>query len=273
MRDVVIYADILIIVNFAVDYFLLRLTAVILKENPKLLRTLSASFFASLTSLYIFLPQSPVFIEIAVRIVLCFIITLIGFGFNSFRAFIRTAALFLGITFGYAGCMAALYQIFKPKGMAINNSVVYFDISPVVLIGSAAAFYIAVSLIKLFFGRKNILSKRVDVTLIKGDKKVDLTGICDTGNSLCDPFGAEAVILCNQKDIAPLLTPEELKERYRAVPCKTVSGTALLNGVRLDRAEIKKESGKIILKNITAAFSNTEIAEKSVILNPEIIKE
>lgn len=265
----VIYADILLLVNFAVDYFLLRLTAVILRAHPPLWRTLFASLAAAATSLYIFLPQSPAIIEIAVRTVFSLLITLIGFGFKGARRFFRTSAIFLLITFGYAGCMAALWYTLKPRGMAINNSVVYINISPVALILSSAAFYFAASAVKLFFGKKTARAERCTVTVFIGGKSVKLEGITDTGNGLSDPFTGKAVIVMNKDDLLPLLEGDS-SPRFRTLPCTTVSGSALLNAYRTDKVVIEKTGKKTVIKNAIAAVSETPVAEHGVLLNPDI---
>ena len=51
----VIYADILILVNTVIDYFLLRASMRLLKLNCRLLRIIVAAFTGGISSLYIFI--------------------------------------------------------------------------------------------------------------------------------------------------------------------------------------------------------------------------
>lgn len=270
----VIYADILIFVNFAVDYFLLRLTAVLLKLRPSVVRTLLGALFGAFTSLYIFLPQSHPITEISVRIIFCLIITLITFGFKDIRRFIRTSALLFGVTFGFAGAMAALWYAAKPPGMVINNSVVYFNISPMLLIVSSAVFYFSASAVKFFFGKKTARAERCEVSLFIGDTSVDLEGIVDTGNGLSDPFTGSAVILVNKEDIQPLFSSHtQMPSRYRALPCGSAAGNALLEGYRTDKAVIRRNGKTAVIKNAVAAISATRIDGHSALLNPDIFEQ
>ena len=50
----VVYADVLIVVNLIVDYFLLKCSNLILKEKPKLWRIILGSGVGAVFSLYIF---------------------------------------------------------------------------------------------------------------------------------------------------------------------------------------------------------------------------
>lgn len=266
-----VYVDVLITVNFIVDYFLLKITAVILKLKPPLFRVLIASFFASLTSLYIFLPQMNIFLDILIKIAFSLMISLVAFGFKSWSGYLRRSALFSGVTLCYGGIMTVFWQIFKPANMVINNSVVYFDISPTLLVLSSFGFYIIITIIKTFFGRKSENAENCNVTLTVGENSFKTLGILDTGNSLTDPMGSGVTVLVNENDIKNLLkTEEEKRIRFRAMPCKTVTGNALLNGYRTDKMTAEINGKTYTFNNAVAVFSNTPIAEHAVILNPNI---
>ena len=77
----VVYADILILVNFIVDYFLIKLTACITKSYIKIFRMVIAAFIGSIFSLYIFLPPLNPFLEILLKLVTSAVMVCIGFGF------------------------------------------------------------------------------------------------------------------------------------------------------------------------------------------------
>ena len=149
-----VYADILIAVNFTVDYFLLAFTAKLLRVNCPLWRQLIAA-----SSLMIFLPPLGAVIEFLVRIALCAVIALVCFGFHGARAFIRASIYFFAVSFGFAGAMLAVWYIFKPYGMVINNSAVYFNISPMFLIVFSVVGYFAAAVLRKIFLKK-VLEKR-----------------------------------------------------------------------------------------------------------------
>ena len=130
----IVYADILIILNLAVDYFLLRAAACLQHLNPPLWRMLLSSLAGGSSSLYIFLPPRGVILDILFRTAVCAAMTFICFGFGKIKRFLRTCGVFLLVTFGYGGAMTALWYLLKPSGLTVINSVVYFNISTAVLI-------------------------------------------------------------------------------------------------------------------------------------------
>ena len=93
----VVYADILVIVNFIVDYFLLKASAAILHLKPPLLRQLSAAAIGGLSSLYIFAPDFGIFIGGIYRAAVCALMVLCGFGFKSPKCFLRAAGVLTNV--------------------------------------------------------------------------------------------------------------------------------------------------------------------------------
>lgn len=64
----VVYADILIILNLTVDYMLIAVTGKILRLKPPLIRQTAAAAVGGISSLYIFVPNTGVFAGLLVRI-------------------------------------------------------------------------------------------------------------------------------------------------------------------------------------------------------------
>ena len=101
----IVYADILIILNLAVDYFLLRAAAFLQHLNPPLWRMLLSSLVGGISSLYIFLPPQGAVLDILFRTAVCAAMTFICFGFGKIKRFLRSFGVFLLVTFGYGGAM------------------------------------------------------------------------------------------------------------------------------------------------------------------------
>lgn len=268
-----VYADILVLVNFLVDYFLLRLTALMLHKKPRLWRMLLGAFTGGLFSLYIFLPQSAAVLEIFVHILMCGITAFITFGFGGVRDYLRCVAVLFGVNFAYSGGMIAVWYIFKPYGMVVNNSVVYFNISPIFLIVFSVAGYFIVALLRSWLKKSFPQNCECSVKLFVGSDTVSLCGIVDTGNSLRDPFGMSQIIIIG-KDTADILLGEsretdDVKRRYRAIPCATATGTEILDGYRLDRAEITHNNLRSVFKNPIAAISKAPLCDCQAIVNSD----
>lgn len=267
-----VYADILIITNLIIDYFLLAITAGVIGRSPPLIRQLSASLLASFSTLIIFLPQQHKLVEIGFRIVLSYIICLVCFGFGNLRRSLLAGAVFFIVTFAYAGGMMAIWYIFTPHGMAINNSVVYFNISPLFLVFFSVLAFLLFSLFSFLFARRHKTAKDCYVTVTFCGKKADFKGIIDSGNSLSDVFSQSPVIVADYSAFHRTfesLSAEKYPHRYRAVPCSTVSGTRLLDGFRFDSGKIITENKAINLTNPIIAISKTPLLDCEAIVNPD----
>ena len=154
---------------------------------------------------------------------------------------------------------------------------VYFNISPLFLIGFTVAFYLLFSIGVKIFGKSSNSAERCEVTLYANDKKANFDAILDTGNSLRDIYGKSEIIIA-EKSVFYLLFGENninnddtLKKRYRIIPCTTIAGSTTLDGYRCDKAFIKSENNKITLEKPILAISNEAINDDyAAILNPQI---
>ena len=276
----VVYVDVLLVVNLIVDFFLLKITFKLLKTDPKPIRVLISSGIGAVSSLYIFFPESTAFINITYQLIIGSLIMLTALGFKSLKYFLRSVAVFFTVTCVYGGIMTALWQVLKPKGMVINNSVVYFNISPLVLILSTVSGYFLYLFLNKIFALPSKTAKKCSLTLYALGKSVGLTGIIDTGNSITDVLSNSEIIIVDKAVAVSLLGREDFSNdplyatRYRTIPCETVMGRSLLEGFRCDMGEIRFEDKTICLNNPIIALSKTPIKENySAILNPKILEK
>lgn len=272
-----VYADVLVFLNLIINYFLLLAVSKIIHKQAKTLRMVLAAFTGAVSSLYIFLPPLSVLVEGLLKIAVCVIMCLIAFGFKSTRGFIKNALLLFTVTLGFGGAMYGVWLLFKPRGMVINNSVVYFDISVISLIVFAVIGYFIFSLIFKIFSRSSPLANECEISVFINDNNLFFEGIVDTGNSIEDVFSQGEIIICDEGVKLKLLNCEDIKEnsvlktRYRLLPCSTVSGADVLEGIRCDKAVIKTEKQSITIKKPILAFSKTPLAEGKAIINPKIL--
>ncbi len=271
----VVYADILMLVNFIVDYFLLAATALLLKRRVTLWRSLLGAAVGAVSSLYIFLPQSAFFLEVLIRFLISAVITLCTFGFKRLKDFLRATVCFFAVTFLYAGAMMALWLLLRPDGMVINNSVVYFNISPLFLILFSVAGYFLSAVARLLLSKKSASAKRCSVTLKVGEKRVTREAIVDSGNSLSDAFGLSEVIISDSNTATSLLgslSSDFCRSRYRAIPCGTVAATDILDGYRLDSAAISFDGKEKLIDKPILAISKVKLQDCEAIINPKTIE-
>lgn len=265
--------------NTLVDYFLLLAAQKITGENSKTLRMVAAAFVGGLCSLYIFLPKQGAVAEFLYKSSVAFLVTFISFGFGNIKRFFKNAGVFFLVSCAYAGVMFAFWLIFKPHGMVINNSVVYFSISPVILVICSAGGYVIFSLLWRIFKRSSHLAQRCRVTVFAENNSIELSAIADTGNSLEDCFGGSEIIIADEIKVKSLFGSTDLenkpalKQRYRMIPCNTVSGYSALEGFRCDSVTVEYDEKTLVLQKPLLAVSKSRLNDDyNAIINPKILR-
>ncbi len=198
-----------------------------------------------------------------------------GFGFNNIKKFFRLTALLFTVSFIYAGAIMALWMIFKPRTIVINNSVIYYDISPVFLVGFSVVFYLIIVTLSSLLKKNAVKAKTCCVKIEFADKSCTFKGVFDTGNSVKDMFSASAIIFIDKNNALKFLgaPPSSFTKNYRIIPCGTVVGSKLIEAVRCDRGVITLDNSVITLNKPILAISELSIdKEFEVLLNPEILE-
>ncbi|MBQ6570446.1 MAG: sigma-E processing peptidase SpoIIGA [Clostridia bacterium] len=281
-----IYADILICVNLFVNYFLLLAVAGVIKTDFSRKRLVLGSAVGAVCSLSILLNLSP-FLLLLVRAAISSAIILCAFGFKTPALFLRRLGLFYIVTFAFAGIMLFLFSAFKIGG-TVRNSVVYINISPVVLIGVTVGCYLLLCLlsrlIKTGDFNKNS-SCAVEITVEGRSKTVDV--MCDSGNLLTEIFSGYPVIILNEECLPGLLSdnavsfftgesdvpPQDFAARVRMIPCGTVKGSTVLPAFRPDSVTVKSSGGSRTTSKIYAAVCKNTISGGQYlgVINPDSI--
>lgn len=274
MIVLIVYADVLIFLNLTVNYLLLCATAKLLNVNTKTLRIIVSSLLGGISSLYIFLPKLNIFLETALKLTTCIVLVLVCFGFKNFKTFLKNTAVFFAVTCSYGGIMFAFWLLFNPKGMAIKNSVVYFNISPTMLIICSVISYLILSIATKIFTKVSKFAKKCSVTVFVDDKSVRLDAIVDTGNSIEDIFSNSEIIIADQSFVNMLFDiSDKESSRFRLLPCNTVAGFDMLKAYRCDSAVIINDNTETVLQKPLLAISKTRLNDDyNAIINPKILR-
>lgn len=197
----VIYIDVLIFVNFIVNYFILLATQRICRQRAGTLRIFLADTLASACSLAVFLPETGAISGVLLRLAVSSAVVLTAFGFRSCKRFFSLLGGFFAVSFAYAGICFGIWAVFKPKGMIIKNDIVYFDVSPLLLICTSAVCYVLLMLLKKHFSKDEGTSPEYTVEITINGQTSSLKGFLDTGNMLYDCFSECPVIIAKKKYI------------------------------------------------------------------------
>lgn len=234
-----IYIDILVCLNVIVNYFLLLASGKFLSRPYKRWRILLGAFLGGLYSLYILLPQLTQWFTILVELAMAATITLTAFGR---KGILKTCSCFFAMSFLFAGSMFLLWKTAAPKNLIINNGVVYFQISPLLLIGTTVASYVLVRLFQRITGRAVPEELFCMVQVVHRGKRAVFRAKVDTGNQLREPFSHLPVIVVKETAVSHL-APESGEElNFRMIPFHSLDQEGVLPGFLPDRIMI--EHGK-----------------------------
>ena len=261
-----IYIDVLITVNIFIDFFLILCTKKFLNIKASMLRMIIGSICGGLLSIIALFPPLKFGINILIDIATASIIIAVTFGFCEIKNFVRRTIVYFSFSFSFCGIMIFIYSSFKPKGMEIYNDVIYFNISPFVLIILTLACYYILNIIKrLTKGVSGGGTCNVEICVKK--KHYSFCAKIDSGCNLKEPFSGDYVIITEHK-IIDYYSPEEFS--VRLIPFESLGGKGILKGFKPDMVIIDgKELADSVYIGICENILNGDV--KALIPN-EIIK-
>ncbi len=265
MLMTVIYVDVLFIVNFFITFFLLLVTAKLSKRDDKLGRCVLASFIGGLYSLVILWQNLNFAASFIGKLAAACIIVITAFKFKTFKSYIKEVVIFFFVNFIFVGVMVGFWLIFKPKGIIINNSTVYFNVSARALLISAFIAYILSALIIRIYNGKTAAKELYSVTVFKNERRIRFFAFADSGNNLKEPFSDYPVIIAQNELFDGI-------DCRRLVPFNTIGGEGVLFAFKPDRVEISSSTGNATVENVYIALSDkVKKGEYQGILNPKIL--
>ena len=259
----VVYVDVLFVVNFFITYLLLLFTSLLLKRSGKTVRLLIASAAGGLYSLVILADDLGFLLSAVGKLLVSFLIVLVAFGFKRLTVYLKSVLLFYFSNLLFLGVVMAVQLLFGTSVTAINNSTVYFDISAKVLLVSAfLAYIISVAAIKIYnhtIERKQIYSLTID----KNGTTTHLYAFSDSGNKLKEPFSDYPVIVADKNKLS--------FDAERVVPYNTVGGEGVLQAFKPDKVVISNGRNSFETDRVYIAMSTVDSKEFSAVINPEIL--
>lgn len=286
MVRLTVYVDVLLFLNTVVDYIIISASAYLTRIEVKLWRKILAAFSAALFSLYIFLPPLGFWFGLLLRLSSSITAVVIAFGFKNPRRFLRCVFVLYAVSFIYAGGMAGIWMLLKPKAMSVNNGIVYFDISPLVLITLSFIFYVVIVIYKKLTGREAETALMVPVNLRFGKRSADATALVDSGHTLSDGFSSSVVIIIDkltatllfgEQNVTTLLSlqpPSDtvISKSLRLMPIKTVSGESIMPAVKINCLKVSNGKKTHIIGKPVAVISDTKLSDAySVVIPPEAL--
>lgn len=234
-ESVVIYADILFLINFSMDYLCLFITGRLLNRDSKVGKLLCASFVGAL---YGFLPYFTVIdglVLISANLLSAVLICFFAFGKQTTKDFVITTVTFVVSSALMGGLITAVYNFF---GQYQNG--IYREISAT----SFALICFVSAIIALSYGlicKKKIYINSAEIRVTLETEIIRARLIADSGNLVTEPFSALPVIIISSSALPkPFDNPESEAFPFpvRAIPFSTSAGKSCFFGFRPDKIEI-----------------------------------
>lgn len=265
--ETVIYIDVLVFLNIIITFILLLSASRLMKLSPSPGRFLLGSLLGGATSLIIFAPDMGFFLSVITKLLLSVIIVITVYKPKSVKALLRETGYFFTVSFIFAGMMLFVSSLPGIDIVSYNNGAVYVNFSFFSLIAASVICY----LVTLVLGK--ITKHKVCDTLCRVD--IELGGVAisgqaiiDTGNSLCDPFSGESIMIADKfflKEIIPPHITQYIDGNtndcvgIKLIPCSTVSSDSLLPVFRVDRMKISGSECSCELEKVQIAVSKRKM--------------
>ena len=239
-----IYIDELIILNFIIDFLILKTTSSILKLNTKTSRLIISSIAGEISLLYLFINFNNIELTLF-KLSIGVIMNLISFGYINLKDFIKNLLYFYMFSFLLGG---TLYYL---KIESLVKYKYYLLLIPIIMN----------ILKKLAYNLKNIIKLRHKVTIyLKNGNILYLNGYMDTGNTLVEPYTNKNVIIINK----------DIKEKFFLVPFKTIENSSLLKCFKPKKVYIDGIGER---NDIVVGVTNKKFKGFNCLLNYNLMEE
>lgn len=223
----VLYADVLFLVDLSMDFLTLHLCARLTHRRVHPLRLLIGSVTGAIGSVWLVCFGAGRGVTFFTGLLLSAAMNAIAFGFGrSAGAFLRQYLLVWGSGAITGGCMSLLLSLGTPVYLSDGS-------------GNAQPFLpLFLATTGMVYSLLRILQKRLhiqtaDVQITCHGQTARCTVLVDSGNLLTDPLTGRAVVLVSRQAVAALPLPtNESGPGLLPIPANGVQGTRLLWGFR-----------------------------------------
>ena len=248
----IVYIDLLFVLNFIYDFLLLLTVSITLKRNVRLKRIFLGACLGGISTFIIFLPVNK-YILLLLKILNSLIMVSITYKFKDIKYF------FNNIIYLYM-CSVILAGFLYFLKLEFNNMCYLISLS------------IAPLILYLYIKEQNELKKIVNfykkvIITLKNDKTIELNGFVDSGNKLKDPITNKYIILINKKSLKGIYNIRS--PMY--VPIKTVNKNSLLECISINNIIIDNKTYNNYLLGLSDTFNGFDGVE--CLLNYHLLEE
>ena len=261
----VIYLDVLILINLYVTYFQILAVSVFTHRKTVWYRKLSAAGIGAVASLSIFIPQEMVLTLTLLKIFLCALIAFVAFGYTGFRAYAVSVLFLMLVSFVFSGLMLCVWLFAAPMKMLFINGTVYFSIDTRTIILSTCAAYGVVRIIRYILDKNGKTDGKYTVIIKNNGRECRLSALADSGNGMVDCFSGLPVIVC-RRDMCADVSPPAIEMIENNSDISDI-GTQMIKGVRIMPFSTVGKGGLICMFKAESVVIDDETNEEKYPVN------
>lgn len=261
----VIYLDVLILINLYVTYFQILAVSVFTHRKTAWYRKLSAAGIGAVASLSIFIPQEMVLTLTLLKIFLCALIAFVAFGYTGFRAYAVSVLFLMLVSFVFSGLMLCVWLFAAPMKMLFINGTVYFGVDTMTIILSTCAAYGVVRIIRYILDKNGKTDGKYTVIIKNNGRECRLSALADSGNGMVDCFSGLPVIVC-RRDMCADVSPPAIEMIENNSDISDI-GTQMIKGVRIMPFSTVGKGGLICMFKAESVVIDDETNEEKYPVN------
>lgn len=261
----VIYLDVLILINHYVTYFQILAVSVFTHRKTVWYRKLSAAGIGAVASLSIFIPQEMVLTLTLLKIFLCALIAFVAFGYTGFRAYAVSVLFLMLVSFVFSGLMLCVWLFAAPMKMLFINGTVYFGVDTMTIILSTCAAYGVVRIIRYILDKNGKTDGKYTVIIKNNGRECRLSALADSGNGMVDCFSGLPVIVC-RRDMCADVSPPAIEMIENNSDISDI-GTQMIKGVRIMPFSTVGKGGLICMFKAESVVIDDETNEEKYPVN------
>lgn len=303
----VIYLDLVFLMNFVIDFMLLKLTATLSRRRVSHLRIAAGSLFGAGYTVLLFFPPLSFLYTFIIKFMFSLSMILIVFGYHRLLLLFKQLALFYFVSFIAGGGVFAAHYFLQSNVQILSGLIMTQTGGPVhpvtlgLLVTVLPLVYWLTRSSDRWIGRFKKSSHYMGrVTIHLNDQSVSCEGLVDTGNRLYEPmtripvmileYGViegllprviiqkinEPTMLTGGEDFFESLNDEWIR-RIRLIPYRSVGNQLdFLIALRPDHVQIQLHQQIFETDQILIGLSAGKLAsggEYQAIIHPDMVTE
>ena len=253
----IIYVDLIIILNFFIDFLLLIGTDILLKRNISFKRIILGSLIGSVSTLLLFYINDNLTL-IIYKLLISILMIIITFKYQSFNYFKDNLLWLYILSIILGGGMYLLSNsiTLSNKGLIFTNNGLEINLIFLIIL-TPLIIYKYIKQNKKFI---ITYSNYYHISIYIKDEVINEVGFLDTGNNLKDPFFNRPIILVDKNLI-------NTKVNSFLIPYNTINSHSLLEVFKPNRIVINNK----VIKKVLIGITNVNIDGIKIILNKEAL--